>query len=61
MTRLPTKTDDLASIEARREILRAELSALDERAKADAKAIAAAIGRHGGKIVADHLASLPSS
>jgi hypothetical protein len=89
MTRLQTKADDLASIEARREILRAELAALDERAKAaelvardagrsiliaaldkvkiasiekpDAKAIAAAIGRHGGKAVADHLASLPSS
>ena len=34
MPRSTTKQDDLASITARREALRAELSALDERAKA---------------------------
>jgi hypothetical protein len=34
MPRTSLKSDDLASIEARREVLRAELAALDERARA---------------------------
>lgn len=86
MARTPSKPDDLAAIEARREALKAELAALDERAKVveqaardagrptliaaldkvkiaamdkiDAKAIATAIGLHGGKAVAGHLAAL---
>jgi hypothetical protein len=86
MPRTPSKPNDLAAIEARRETLRAELAALDEQAKAaelaardagratllsaldrvkigaidkaDAKEIANAIGTHGGKAVAVHLASL---
>ncbi|MET3762113.1 hypothetical protein [Sphingomonas sp. UYEF23] len=86
MARTSSKTDDLATIEARRESLLAELAALDEQAKAaelarrdagrsiliaaldrikigpmdkaDAKAIATAIGHHGAKNVAAHLTSL---
>ena len=89
MPRPTSKPEDLASIEARRDALKAELAALDERAKAlelanrdagravlvaaldkikiaameksDAKAIASAIGQHGGKIVADHLKSFAAS
>jgi len=77
---------DLATIEARREALKAELAHLDEQAKAaeqtardagrpaltaalervkiaaidkaDARAIATAISKHGGKAVASQLASL---
>lgn len=88
MPRATSKPIDLSSIEARREALRAELTALDEQAKAaelaardagrptllaalnrvkiaaidklDARAIAAAIGQHGGKAVAEHLAKLES-
>lgn len=86
MPRTSTKSDDLATIDARREALRAELAQLDERAKQaefaardagrpiliaaldrvkiagmdkeDAKAIATAISSHGGKVLAQHLASL---
>lgn len=86
MPRSTSKPDDLATIAARRDALKAELAALDERSrelelaardagrpvllaalekikiatleKADAKTIAVAIDRHGGKAVADHLASL---
>jgi hypothetical protein len=88
MPRTSAKSDDLAAITARREALKAELAALDERAKAmeqatrdagrpvliaalervkiaaidkaDARAIALAIGDHGGSAVAKHLASIPS-
>ena len=88
MPRQSTKSDDLAAIEARRELLRTELAELDERArvaelaardagrpvlmaaldrvkiadlsKDDAKVIAAAISTHGGKVLAQHLASLPA-
>ena len=88
MPRTSAKSDDLAAITARREALKAELAALDERAKAmeqatrdagrpviiaalervkiaemdkaDARAIARAIGDHGGSAVAKHLASIPS-
>jgi hypothetical protein len=89
MPRSAAKPDDLASITARREALKAELAALDERAKAlelasrdagrpiliaalekvkiaamdkaDAKAIAAALEQHGGKVLADHLRALPAA
>lgn len=82
----PTKANQLAAIQARREALAAELAALDERAKAaelaardagrptllaalgrvkiaaidkaDARLIASAIAKHGGKTVATHLATL---
>lgn len=89
MARPSSKPDDLATIEARRTALLAELAEIDAQVKAaelaardagrpaliaaldrvriaamekaDAKAIATAIGQHGGKAVAQHLASLPSS
>jgi hypothetical protein len=86
MPRLASKPDDLAAIETRREALKAELAALDERAremelaardagrptllaalerikigaldKSEAKVIASAIAKHGGRAVADHLRAL---
>lgn len=86
MPRSVSKPNDLSTIEARREALRAELAALDDQAKAaelaakdagrptllaalgrvkiaaieksDARTIAAAIGQHGGKVVAEHLTKL---
>ncbi len=89
MPRTSKKSDDLATIEARRDALREELAQLDERArlaelaardagrpvliaalerikiaamdKSDAKAIAAAIGQHGGRFVADRLAAAATS
>lgn len=89
MRRRSNTGDDLATIEARRKALKAELAELDQRAKeaelaardagrpiltaaldkiripamekVDAKAIATAIGQHGGKAVADHLATIGST
>lgn len=89
MPRPTAKPTDISSIDARREILRAELAALDEQAKeaelaakdagrpvllsalgrvkiasmdkTDARSIASAIGQHGGKAVARHLATLSTS
>ncbi len=86
MPRSASKPDDLATIEARREALKAELAVLDERAremelaardagrpvllaalerikigaldKSEARVIAAAIAKHGGKAVADQLGTL---
>lgn len=46
MPRTSTKTDDLATIDARREALRAELAQLDERAK-----LAALAARDAGRPV----------
>lgn len=57
------KAAELAAKDAGRPIL---LAALDRvkiatMGKTDARSIASAIGLHGGQIVAQHLASLPTS
>lgn len=54
------KAAEAAARDAGRPVLVAALDKIKIAAmdKAEAKAIATAIGRHGGKAVADHLASL---
>ena len=57
------KTVEAAARDAGRTVLfsaleRIKIAGMD---KADAKAIAAAIGAHGGEVVARHLATLPSA
>lgn len=89
MARPALKSDDLATLSARRAALLAELGKVEEQAKAaeetardagrpvflaalervkiaamekaDARTIAAAIARHGGKSVAEHVASLSNA
>ncbi len=57
------KAAELAARDAGRPVLLAALERIKiaAMAKADAKAIASAIGLHGGEAVAQHLASLPST
>lgn len=57
------KEAELAARNAGRPILTAALDKVRIPAmeKADAKAIAAAIAQHGGKIVAGHLATIPTT
>lgn len=57
------KAAELAARDAGRPVLLAALERIKiaTMAKADAKAIASAIGLHGGEAVAQHLASLPST
>lgn len=57
------KVVELAERGAGRSVLLAALDRVKIAAmgKVDAKAIAAAIGQHGGKVVADHLNSLAGS
>ena len=57
------KAAELASLDAGRPVLLAALERVKiaKMDKADAKSIATAINRHGGKAIADHLVSLASS
>ena len=57
------KTAELAARDAGRPMLLAALEQVKIAglSKHEARAIANAIGRHGGKAVADHLSSLPSA